>query len=167
MDVKCFSIFVQIFVQNKYVVVTVKNTLCKLSIVMNNRIHASRVFYCHESKQAALPLNGRAALIILRLLSEGIAGCLSALTCTFSGNIHMFCMTFIIFVIHAVARFTINADGMAGMFQGAYIRIPRTFAGKALTACIAPALRMLAAYGNIPFAATFTLVIYAVFHTAV
>lgn len=34
MDVKCFSIFVQ----NKYVVVTVKNTLCKLSIVMNNRI---------------------------------------------------------------------------------------------------------------------------------
>ena len=75
------------------------NLCAKQICCCDGKKHASRVFYCHESKQAALPLNGRAALIILRLLSEGIAGCLSALTCTFSGNIHMFCMTFIILVL--------------------------------------------------------------------
>ena len=107
------------------------------------------------------------ALFRTFLFLKGTTGCLMTVACTISFDIHMFRMALIICIVHAVGRFAIDTDRSARMLQSTYIGISRPFPRKTFTACIIFAFRMLASHHNITFAAAFTFVVYAVFHTAI
>lgn len=90
-----------------------------------------------------------------------------AVTCVMTCNVHMLGMALIICIIHAVTSLTVNTDRPARVLQSAHIRIARPLYGKAFTAGIILAVRMLSSYHDVAFTAALVFVVYTVFHAAV
>ena len=86
---------------------------------------------------------------------------LLAVTGTTALDVHVIRMTFIIGIINALYRFTVNADGLAGMHHGALegIRALPPL-GETLAAGFPTAAGLLSAYHDIPFAAILVLIIH-------
>jgi hypothetical protein len=79
----------------------------------------------------------------------------------------MFRMAFVIGVIDTFHRFTVNADGLAGMDHGTFKGIRSLFSlTEALTAGAVTTAGMGSTHHNIPLAAQMLLIIAAVFHCA-
>lgn len=70
-------------------------------------------------------------------------------------------MAFVIGIVYALCRLTVNTDRPTGMLQRADIRIAPSL-GKALTASSVAVTGMAAAHHDIPFTAIFLLIIAAV-----
>ena len=75
-------------------------------------------------------------------------------------------LAFIVRIVNTLYRFAVNADGPAGMLQRTRVRVP-LFLGKTLAACIIGTSRMFSANQYIALTAAFTLVILAIFHSAI
>ena len=74
-------------------------------------------------------------------------------------------VTFIIGIIHAIRRLTVDADGSARMVKGTDIGIAASL-GKALAAGSVTIAGMTSSHHNIPFTAIIVLIIAAILHTA-
>jgi len=73
-------------------------------------------------------------------------------------------MTFVIGIVHALHRLTINTDRPAGMLQRAHVSV-LALLGKALAAGSVTVTGVAAAYHNVSLAAIILLIIAAVCHT--
>lgn len=93
-------------------------------------------------------------------LFKGRAGCSPAVAGAASLDVHMFRVAFVIGIVDTFHRFTINADGSAGMGYGTFKRIhPFPLLPEAVTAGFVAAAGMLSAHHDVSLAAEMLVIV--------
>ena len=98
-------------------------------------------------------------------LAKGRALGLPAVARATTPDIHMFRMTLVVGIVHALFRLAVDTDCTAGVLQRTYISVI-TSLGKALAAGSVTIAGMTSSHHNIPFTAIIVLIIAAILHTA-
>ena len=96
-------------------------------------------------------------------LAKGRALGLPAVARATTPDIHMFRMTLVVGIVHALFRLAVDTDCTAGVLQRTYISVI-TSLGKALAAGALTVAGMTATHHDITLAATILLVVTTVFH---
>lgn len=93
-------------------------------------------------------------------LFKGRAGCPLAVAGAAALNVHMVGVAFVIGIVDTFYRFTVNADGSAGMGNGALKGIHTLLLlSEALTAGAVAVAGMLSAHTNVPLTAQMLVIV--------
>jgi len=98
-------------------------------------------------------------------LFKGRAGCPLAVTGAAALNVYMICVAFVIGVVDTFYRFAVNADGSAGVGNGALKGIHTLLLlSEALTAGAVAVAGMLPAHHNVSLAAQMLVIVGTIFY---